>query len=128
MAPPLEHAIEDGFGEIGIVQHAAPGAERLVGGEDHGPVMQVAVVDDLEEDVGGVRPIAEVADLVDDEHVGMRVAGQDLSEPARGRGRRELVDEGGRRRKARFEAVLDGPIGDGDGQVGLAGAAGPAEL
>jgi hypothetical protein len=41
--------------------------------------MQVAVVDDLKEDVGGVGPVAEIADLVDDEHVGMRVVGQDPS-------------------------------------------------
>ena len=73
----LEHAIEDSFGEVGIVQHAALGAEGLVG-EDHGAVMQVAVVDDLKEDVCGIRPIAEVADFVDDEHVGMRVAGREL--------------------------------------------------
>ena len=127
VTPPFEDAIEDGFGEIGIVQHASPRPERLVGGEDHWAVMQVAVIDDLKEDVGGVGPIAEVADLVDDEHVGMRVAGQDLAEPALERRRRELVDQRRRRGEAGLEAVLDGAIGDGDGQMGLAGPAGAAE-
>jgi hypothetical protein len=38
--------------------------------EDHWALVQVAVVDDLEEDIGGVRAIAEMADLVDDQHMG----------------------------------------------------------
>jgi hypothetical protein len=71
-----EHAVEDGPGEIRVVRHAAPRGERLVGGEDHRALVQVAVIHDLEEDVGCVRAIAEIADLVDDEHVGMGVGGQ----------------------------------------------------
>jgi hypothetical protein len=31
MPPPLQHAVEDGLGEIGVVEDAAPGAQRLVG-------------------------------------------------------------------------------------------------
>ena len=76
MPAALEHAVEDGLGEIRVVQHAAPRGERLVGGEDHRALVQVAVIHDLEEDVGCVRAIAEIADLVDDEHVGMGVGGQ----------------------------------------------------
>jgi hypothetical protein len=30
VASPVEHAIEDGFGEIGTVQHAAPRTDRLL--------------------------------------------------------------------------------------------------
>ena len=64
----LEHPVEDGFGKIGIVQHAAPGRQRFVGGEDHRALVEVAVVDDLEEDIGRVGAVAEIADLVDHEH------------------------------------------------------------
>ncbi len=88
--------------------------------------MQVALVDDVEEDVGGVRSVGEIADLVDDEDVGMGVGGQDVAEPALARGGGQLVDEGGRRGEARLEAVLDRAGGDGDGPMGLAGATGPA--
>ena len=49
MAPAFEDPIEDSFGEVGIVEHPPPHTERLVGGEDHRAVTQVAVVDDLKE-------------------------------------------------------------------------------
>jgi len=70
----LQDPVEDGLGEVRIVEHAAPGGQRLVGGEDHRPPMQMAVVDDLEEDVGGIGAVAEVADLVDHQHVGVGVS------------------------------------------------------
>ena len=76
----LEHSIEDRLGQIRVVEDAAPGGERLVGRQDHGAAMQVAVVDDLEEDVRRIDAVAEIADLIADEDTGMRVAGQDLAE------------------------------------------------
>jgi len=39
VATAFEHAVEEGFGEVGVVQDAPPGGERLVRGEDHGPVV-----------------------------------------------------------------------------------------
>lgn len=126
MPPPLQHAVEDGLGEIGVVEDPAPGAQRLVGREDHGALMQVALVDDVEEDVGRIRPIAQIADLVDHEDVGMGIGREDVAEPAFARGRGELVNEGGRRGEPCLEAILDGAVGDGDGEMGLAGAARPA--
>ena len=126
MPPPLQHAVEDGLGEIGVVEDPAPGAQRLVSREDHGALMQVALVDDVEEDVSRIRPIAEIADLVDHEDVGMGVGREDVAEPALARGRGELVNEGGRRGEPRLEAILDSAVGDGDGEMGLAGAARPA--
>lgn len=51
----FEGAIDDGLGEVGIMEDVAPlGAWRLVGGEDDRPVLDVTAVDDLEEDVGVV--------------------------------------------------------------------------
>ena len=72
----LEDAIEDGLSEIFVVEDAAPGFERLVGRKEHGAFPTVAVVDDVEENVGGIGAVGEVADFVDDEDVGMRVGGQ----------------------------------------------------
>ena len=48
-----EDAVEAGFGEVGVVNGAAPALERLVGGEDHGATAAMALVDDIEEGVGG---------------------------------------------------------------------------
>jgi hypothetical protein len=53
-APALEYAIEDRGGEIVIVEHGAPDVEGFVRREDHGSVLQVAVVHDVVEHVGGV--------------------------------------------------------------------------
>jgi hypothetical protein len=50
----FEDAVEDGFGEVIFVEHLAPLVEASVGGEDDGPPIEVAAVDDAIEDVGGV--------------------------------------------------------------------------
>ena len=90
VAAAFEHAVEEGFGEVGVVQDAPPGGARLVRREDHGPLVQVPVVDDLKEDVGGIRAVAEIADLVDHEHGRVRVGGQDRAELARASPPRDL--------------------------------------
>ena len=67
--------------------------ERLVGGEDHRALAPMPLVDDVEEHVGGVGAVGEIADLVDDEHGRMRVGRQRLRElPGAKRGG-EIVDE-----------------------------------
>ena len=80
-APELEMApaIEDRLGEIVVVEDPPPGGQRFVRREDHGSVMQVAVVDDLEQDIGRIGAVAETADLVDDQDVRVGVGGQDLA-------------------------------------------------
>ena len=37
-AAALEDTIDNGFGQVRIMEHLAPVGKRLVGGEDHGPV------------------------------------------------------------------------------------------
>jgi hypothetical protein len=119
----LEDAVDDGRGEIRVVEHAAPVGEPLVGREDHGALAKVAVVHDVEEDVGGVVAVGEVADLVDHEQVGMGVGGQRLDEVSLASGAREVVDQLRGRGEVGLEAVLDGPVGEGDRQVRLASPA-----
>ena len=48
------------------MQDAAPPLERLVGGEDHRAAAAVALVDDMEENAGGVGSVREVSDFVND--------------------------------------------------------------
>ena len=81
--------------------------------------MPVALVDHVVEHVGGVSPVGEIAHLVDDQDVGVRVGGQRLGQLCGAEGRREIVDEGRRGGEEGVEAVLDRAVGDGDRQVGL---------
>jgi hypothetical protein len=56
-----------------IVEDLSPLVERLVGGENDGSLAQVSVVDDMEEHVGRIGPVAEIAQLVDDQDVWVSV-------------------------------------------------------
>ena len=118
----LEHAIDDGVGEVFVVQHATPRFQRFVGGEDHRTVPPMALVDDVEEHVRRVGAVREVAHFIDDEDSGMRVRRQRVRQLAGTKGRREIVDEGRRRREEGIEAVLNRPIGDRNRQVGFSAA------
>ena len=125
--PALEHAIEDGLGEVGVVQHQPPRGERFVGGEDHRSPVQVTLVDDLEHQIGGVTTDGQVADLVDHQHRGVRVVRQRPGQFAAPRGPGEGLDHLGGAGEQGLVAVLDGAVGDGDGEVSLAGPGRPAE-
>lgn len=123
----FEDSIDDGFCEVGIVKHLGPRSKGLVGGEDHRSFLEIAAVDDLEEDVRGVLRVGEVTDLVDDEDASVGVGLERGAESAFARGFREFFDqvvgfteEGGR-------AVLNGPVRDRDGEVGLPDAGRAAE-
>jgi len=60
----LEQAVDDGLGEVWVVKYCAPSLEGLVGGDDHRALLQVPLVDDVKEDVGGVAAVREIAELV----------------------------------------------------------------
>jgi hypothetical protein len=120
--PAFEDAVDDRLGEVRIVKHPAPVLEGLVGCEEHRALAQVAFVDDVEQDVGGVGPVGQVAELVDHEHRRARVRREQLGEPALARGDGELLHQRGGRREEGLEAVLDGAVGDRDGEVRLAPA------
>lgn len=72
-ATPVEDPVDDSGAEVLVMKNAAPGLRRLVRGEDHRALLEVARVDDVEEHVRGVGPVGEVADLVANEDVGSRV-------------------------------------------------------
>jgi hypothetical protein len=121
-AAAFEDAIDDGVGEVVVVEDGAPAARVLIGGEDHGAAGDVALVHDVVEHVGGVVADREVANLVDDEVVRADVGGEGLAELAVAAGDGQLVDEVGAGREERVEAVLQGPVGDRDGEVSFPAA------
>ena len=115
----LKDPIEDDLGKIRVVEDPPPGMQGLVGREEHRAVMQAALVDDMEEHIGRIGSIAEVAHLVNDQDVRMGVSRQGVAEAALARGRREVINERRRRGEARLETILDRAVGNGDGEVRL---------
>ena len=82
--------------------------------------MRRTTVDHVIEDVGGVGAVGEVADLVDDEDVGLDEGRERLAHFAFSAGQREVLDELGGGREKGVEAVLHGTVSDRDREVGLA--------
>ena len=66
------------------MEDPAPDLGVLVGGDDDGASLEVACVYEVVEDVRGIRPVGEVAELVDDEDVRLNVGGESLSQAALG--------------------------------------------
>ena len=60
----MDDAVDHRGGDGLVAEHAAPAAERQVGGQDEGGVL-IAGGDELEEEVRGVLFEGQVADLVD---------------------------------------------------------------
>ena len=56
-ASALEDAIQNGGRQVLVMQHFSPLAERSIGGEDHGSFSQVAIVDDMKQDIAGVGTV-----------------------------------------------------------------------
>ena len=56
-ASALEDAIQDGGRQIFVMQNLSPFAERLIGGEDHRSFSQVAIVDHMKQNIGGIGTV-----------------------------------------------------------------------
>ena len=80
------------------------------------------IIHDMEEHVGSFRPVGQIADFVDHQHVSVRVGCQRFLEISTLAGVREVFDEFGRGSEESLEAVLDGAIPDGHRQMGLPSA------
>jgi len=119
-SPALEDSIHDGLGEIVVMKDGTPALRMLVRGEDHRALLDVTLVDNVEQDVGRVIAVGQVADLIDEEHVRLEVVGKRLAQPPLLGRRREVLDELGAVHEQRLEAVLERAIGDGDAEMGLA--------
>ena len=118
----LEDAVDNRLGEILVVKNLPPGGGGLVGGEDHGTFSSMTIVDDVEEHVGSVGPVGEIADFIDHEQRRVSVGDEGVSETSLPKGSGELVDELGSGNEERIETVLDGTVSDGDGEMGFSAA------
>ena len=66
----VEEPVEERGGDHGVAEDVAPRAEALVAREDDGAPL-VAARDQLEEEIGAVAVDRDVADLVDDQQLGL---------------------------------------------------------
>jgi hypothetical protein len=57
-ASAFEDSIEDGSCQVFVVQHLSPLAQGFIGGEDHRPLSEMAIIDHVEQNVGSVGAIA----------------------------------------------------------------------
>ena len=98
----LEAAVKDRLGQVVVVQRRAPVLERLVGGEQQRTPLEAAGVDDVEEDIGGIGAVAELAEFVHEEHSGPDIGLKGCAEAALAAGAAEVIDERrGRRTRTR---------------------------
>jgi hypothetical protein len=116
----LEDPIHDGGRQVLVMKDTTPLRGVLVGGEDHRAASEVALVDDVEQHVRRIRAVAQVAHLIDYQHIRVGVAWQLLRQFPLAGGQGEFVDELRGGEEQGVEAVLDGPVGDGHSQVRLA--------
>lgn len=68
----------------------------------------MAVIDDVEEHVGGVGAVSEIGDLVDHEDMRLQVVSEGFAQPTGAAGGGKIVDERGRGGEECGEAILDG--------------------
>ena len=98
----LEDAIDNGVGQVVVMQHVSPSRERFVRGEEHGLLPAMPVVDDVKEHVGGIRAVGQISHFVDHQHVRLRVRGEGVREPTGAKRGGEIVDDFGQAERFRY--------------------------
>lgn len=88
----VDEAVGDGGGRGRVVEEVTPVLEGQIRGDDGGGT-QVALVDDLVEQVGASGVEAQVSELVDEEQVVAGPGGEALAEGVAGLGCDQVVDE-----------------------------------
>ena len=112
--------VQDRRGNDAVSEHLAPGAEALVGGEDHGAFL-IAPADELEEQVGaGLVDGEMIADLIDDQQPGHGIGLEFLLQFPLGQSFAEGGDHIGGGGKQHPVALFDGFEAESDRQVCLA--------
>jgi hypothetical protein len=101
------------------VEDFAPSVDRFVGGQEHGPLVKVALVNDLVEEIGRLRGVGDVTDFINDQDVYVGVNGEYVSEVSITSSTMKMVDEVCESDEVGFASVLDGSVGNGNGKVGL---------
>ena len=119
----MEEAVQDGAGHGGVLaEDLVPVAKGFVAGEDDGPLLLVALADDLEEKAGLQMIEFEVADFVDDEELGPGEVVQLAVEAVFVHGFAQPAGQIGDGGEVNAVAHLAGEHAQRDGQMGFADA------
>ena len=121
-ASALEDTIQYGGRQIFVVQHLPPLAKRLIGGEDHRSFSQMPIVYHMKQNIGGIRTVGQVTHFVHDQNVRPGVGEQGFLQASLLTSIGKVFHEFRGRRAKGLEAVLDGAIADGYGQMGFPAA------
>jgi len=114
----VKDPVQDGRGDHRIAEDLVPLAEAAVRGQDQGPLL-VTPRDELEKQMGAVAVDGDVADLVDDQELGLAVELEPLLDAVLGIGPSQGSNERHGLGEAGPVALGDGLDPQGDGQVGL---------
>jgi len=121
-ASTFQDSIEDGSCQVVVVQHFSPLTEGFVGSKDHRAFFEIAIIHHMEQNIGGFGAIAEIPDFIDHDDVRTSVGGQRLVQKAFGAGVRQILDELGGGGTKSLEAILDGAIANGHGEMSFTAA------
>src|SRR2546427_727942 len=115
----MQQPIEDRRSEDVIAEDLAPLTDKLVGGDEKAALL-VAASDELEEEMRRSLLEGQIAELVEDEELGLGVESELVGELAIELGAGERAEQrGGAGEKHRMTRLDDG-ASEGDGEVGLA--------
>jgi len=103
----MEYPVQDSRGDHRVPEDLVPLREAAVGGQDQGPLL-VAAGDELEEQVGTMLVDGDVADLIDNQELGLAVELKALLDPVLGISFRQRGDK-------RHGLSEVGPVAFGDG-------------
>ena len=118
----MNEAINDGRGKGSvIVQGFAPVAECAIGGNDHGAAF-IAIGDDLKEQFGALLIHGQIAELINDEQLGMSKTFQGTKERVVGQRGGQVIDKVHGGGEVSFYALLTGVIAQSEGDMGFTGA------
>ena len=114
-------AVEECGGHLGVAEHGGPFAEREVGGDDHrGPLVEFA--DKMEQQLAARARERQIAEFVEDDEIEPGELGGECAGLANAGLLLEPGDEIDGVEVASTGTGANDAGGDGDGEVGLAGA------
>ena len=118
----MKGAVNDSAGEFFIVEDSAPVMEGFIGGKEDGLSIEIALVHHLKEHIRRPWPIAEIAHLINNQHMGLKVR---FEGNAPVRSDAQVIDQRRSGGESSGKAILDGFIGNGNAQMGFAGTGRP---
>ena len=75
MGAVFQNSVEDGFGQVAVVEDLAPFPQWFVGGEDHWSFLVAPTINDAVENICCIVCVLKIANFIDDEDVVSKIDG-----------------------------------------------------